>query len=254
LILGGIIILTTRNTYYVAKNPKSGADKSSLKIAIFPFLVIGLVIFASIGTVSALWLTHFAILMPWPAMAMAVGGWFIYHSSPFGNRNLGFTRPVLIGVGLGLLVVTNLANVIRYHHTLAQSGGLGTHSDAVYDLSDWLNKHAQGRVVAMDWGLAAPVTYLSHGRVSPTEIFGYAWEPAPNLSNQLQDFIRQPTSLYLWRAPDEIIFDRSQEFKALYRPLEMEETIEAAFYERSGRPILGVTRLVPKGTAENPPK
>ena len=31
------------------------------------------------------------------------------------------------------------------------------------------------------------------------------------------------------------------------------ETIEEAFYERSGRPILGVTRLVEKGTASNPP-
>jgi hypothetical protein len=64
----------------------------------------------------------------------------------------------------------------------------------------------------------------------------------------------QPTTLYLWRAPDEIIFDRSQGFKALYRPLNLQENIEAAFYERSGRPILGITRLVSQGTAVNPPQ
>jgi hypothetical protein len=106
----------------------------------------------------------------------------------------------------------------------------------------------------MDWGLAAPVTYLTHGRVTPTEIFGYAWEPAPALTSQLAASIQKSPTLYLWRSPDEIIFDRSQEFKTLYRPLNLEETIEAAFYERSGRPILGVTRLVPQGTAINPPK
>ena len=50
---------------------------SPAQIAMFPFLVIGLVILASIGTVSALWITHFAILMPWPAVAIALGGWFV---------------------------------------------------------------------------------------------------------------------------------------------------------------------------------
>jgi hypothetical protein len=155
---------------------------------------------------------------------------------------------------LGVLVITNLYSLLRYHQALAESGGLSTHSDAVYELSDWLNAQAEGPVIAMDWGLAAPVTYLTHGRMTPIEIFGYAWEPTPNLDSQLVSFIQQPSTLYLWRSPDEIIFDRSQKFKALYRPLDLEETIEAAFYERSGRPILGVTRLVPQGTAKNPPK
>jgi hypothetical protein len=64
----------------------------------------------------------------------------------------------------------------------------------------------------------------------------------------LARFIPEANTFYLWRAPDEVIFDRSDEFKALYRPLALEETIEAAFYERSGRPILGITRLVKCGT------
>lgn len=106
----------------------------------------------------------------------------------------------------------------------------------------------------MDWGLAAPVSYLTGGRVKAIEVFGYAWDPDTELTSRLEQFIQQPDTLYLWRAPDEIIFDRSAQFKALYRPLKFEENIEAAFYERSGRPILGVTRLVEQGTAENPPQ
>jgi hypothetical protein len=157
-------------------------------------------------------------------------------------------------IGLVLLIVTNLVSVIRYHLALTESGGLSAHSDAIYDLSEWLANQAGGPIVAMDWGLAAPVTYLTGGRVVPIEVFGYGWESEADLAPRLKSFIVRPAALYLWRAPDEIIFDRSPEFKALYRPLDLEETIEAAFYERSGRPILGVTRLVPQGTAINPPK
>lgn len=240
--------------------------------ALFPFLVIGLVILASIATVSALWVTHFALLMPWPAIAIALGmefvgrlqvagyklqvadgRWPIADSKIADNthhapRTTHHVSGIILVVGLALLLITNLTSVIHYHLALAESGGLSSHSDAIYDLSDWLAAHPGQPVIAMDWGLAAPVTYLTAGRVTPTEVFGYVWEPDAELTPRLQRFIAQPAALYLWRAPDEIIFDRSPEFKALYRPLNLGETIEAAFYERSGRPILGVTRLVQCGT------
>ncbi len=247
--------------------------------AIFPFLVTGLVILASIATVSALWVTHFAVIMPWPAIAIALGMGFIgrlqvagyklqvadgqwpiadskiadntHHATeqslPLGRTTHHVSRIILI-VGLALLLLTNLTSVIRYHLALAESGGLSSHSDAIYELSDWLAAHPGRPVIAMDWGLAAPVTYLTAGRVTPTEVFGYVWQSDAELAPRLQRFMAQPATLYLWRAPDEIIFDRSPEFKALYHPLKLEETIEAAFYERSGRPILGITRLVKCGT------
>ncbi|MCB0153475.1 MAG: glycosyltransferase family 39 protein, partial [Anaerolineae bacterium] len=211
---------------------------------LFPFVVIALVIVASIQTVSALWVTHFALLLPWPAIALATGGGFLGQLSTRSIFRWG------MGLGLALLLLTNLTTTVRYHLSLTESGGLSTHSDAIYDLSDWLAAQttAETPVVAMDWGLAAPIFYLTGGQVAPVEVFGYVWQPDDNLTGRLARFVDQPATLYLWRAPDEIIFDRSDEFKALYRPLALEETIEAAFYERSGRPILGITRLVTCGT------
>ncbi len=231
-----------------------GIQVPNLKIALFPFLVIAMLIFASIGTVSALWITHFAILMAWPTIAISVGGWFIQQTLP-KNKVSPFTLKALTSLGLTILVMTNLASSLTYHQTLKESGGLSSHSDAIYKLSDWLaHQPLEGQqVVAMDWGLAAPITYLTNGQVVPIELFGYAWQSDSALTSRLNQFILQPNTLYLWRAPDEIIFDRSNEFKALYRPLNLEENIENAFYERSGRPILGVTRLVKKGTATTPP-
>jgi hypothetical protein len=252
-----IASLAMRKSSPVSNNPEKQLFPlpAPQKVVIFPFLVIGLVICFSVGTVSALWLTHFALLMPWPAIALSISGWYIrgiFRSFTLQNSKIKLTA--LVGIALGLLVATNLFSVIRYHRVLAVSGGLSSHSDAIYRLSDWLAHHDETQVVAMDWGLAAPVTYLTNGQVSPIEIFGYAWQPNDDLPHRLESFIAQPANLYLWRAPDEIIFDRSQEFKSLYRPLNLEENIEAAFYERSGRPLLGVTRLVERGTAENPPQ
>jgi 4-amino-4-deoxy-L-arabinose transferase-like glycosyltransferase len=232
-------------------SPVNNRPPNPKKAALFPFLVIALVLLSSIGTVSALWITHFALLMPWPAIAISLGGWYIYLH--LKARRVSGRVLVLIWVGVSLVSAANLGSTVRYHYYLTISGGLSAHSDAVYDLSDWLQQHAAGPVTAMDWGLAAPVTYLTGGQVIPTEIFGYNWQPAANLTAQLETLINQPGALYLWRAPDEIIFDRSGQFKAVYQPLGLEENIENAFYERSGRPILGVTRLVPRGTAANPP-
>lgn len=221
--------------------------------ALFPFLVIALVIVASIQTVSALWITHFAILMPWPAIAMAAGGWYLLRCGSAAKPPAGGYLSLTVRLGFILLVGSNLFNSLRYHLALSESGGLSAHSDAIYDLSDWLADRPDQAVVAMDWGLAAPVTYLTDGQVTPVEIFGYGWQSDVVLSERLATFVDQPQTLYLWRGPDEIIFDRSQEFKAFYRPQQLEETIEEAFYEQSGRPILGVTRLVGCGTPDARP-
>ncbi len=242
-ILGGTIAFSTRKS-----STESDQPPFSTKTTLFPFIVIGLVIGVSIGTVSALWVTHFAILMPWPALAIAIGTWFILF-----HLNKHLYRVILLA-GLVILVITNLVTTIRYHLALTESGGLSSHSDAVYDLTDWLSQHAQGEVVAMDWGLAAPIIYLTNGQVAATELFGYGWQSDQQLQQRLSTAINHPNTLYLWPSPDEIIFDRSTDFKALYRPQNLEENIEEAFYEKSGRPILGVTRLMEKGTAPNPPQ
>ena len=65
VVLGLLMLytLTTRNLL------------SGYKISLFPFLIIGFVLLASVRTVSALWVTHFAVLMPWPAMALMMGLW-----------------------------------------------------------------------------------------------------------------------------------------------------------------------------------
>lgn len=242
--------------------------------ALIPLIVITTVVLASCATVSALWVTHFALIVPWPAIAIAGGAhtlWGRWHSptSPRPTANdhqqIGSTsraqRPLLlVGTTLCCLAAGWIGDVVsdvRYHQALAVSGGLGAHSDAVDDLAEWLttaNQMRPGRpILAMDWGISAPVALLTRGQVTPIEAFGYSWRTDTDFSARLAPFLNNPDSLYLWRAPDEIIFDRSRDFRALYEPFGLEEDIVEAFYERSGRPVLGVTRLVTRGLARNPP-
>lgn len=253
ILFGVVVVLIVSLSIRSSQSESGRSEFSRYKRALFPVLIVFFVTLASIGTVSALWITHFAILMPWPALVIATGSWFLVTQLQIRPP---FKRPVRLvaGVAITLLVVASLVTTLRYHAALTVSGGLSTHSDAIYDLSSWLEQNAADLVVAMDWGLAAPVTYLTGGQVTPVEVFGYGWQSDVQLTARLNSFISHPEALYLWRAPDEIIFDRSGEFKALYRPQNLEETIEAAFYERNGRPILGVTRLVITGTASNPPQ
>jgi 4-amino-4-deoxy-L-arabinose transferase-like glycosyltransferase len=234
-----------------------GPDRDEVRRALFPFVVIGGVILSSCFTVSALWVTHFAILTPWPPLAIAASiGLFVRYSGLRRASSRVDVALVLALVVVGVSLFGDVFTDFRYHQALARSGGLGAHSDAVEDLARWLSADGRRRapVVAMDWGIAAPVTFLTRGEVTPIEAFGYKWETDADFKARLSRFIDDRDSIYLWRAPDEIIFDRSADFRSLYAPLGLEEDILEAFYERSGRPVLGATQLVPKGTALNPPQ
>lgn len=236
----------------------AGTRRDETRRVLFPFLVVGGMIIASCATVSALWVTHFAILVPWPALAVAAAVGLLLRRQRLHVAQ-SRSKPVLILtlVLVGVAWFGDIVNVVRYHQTLSVSGGLGAHSDAVEDLASWLVAEERSRgvtAVAMDWGISAPVTFLTLGEVTPVEAFGYDWETDTDFTTRLERFIDEPTSLYLWRAPDEIIFDRGDDFRRLYAPRDLEEDILEAFYERSGRPVLGVTKLVPKGMAVNPPK
>ncbi len=275
----GVFLAALVGAFWLTVGPAraQAAARAEAGHVLFPFVVVGGVILASCATVSALWVTHFAILMPWPALAVAAvadltvrrlaSGAGIFQRGDRGERRATARRvptflgnktlgAILIIGAVGALWAGDAMTDVRYHQALAASGGLGAHSDAVEDLARWLA--ADGRqgapVVAMDWGIAAPVTFLTRGAVTPVEAFGYAWETDADFAARLSRFVGDPRSIYLWRAPDEIIFDRSTDFQRLYRPLRLEEDILEAFYERSGRPVLGATRLVPAGTAVNPPR
>lgn len=248
----GLFLAALGITLWLATRPA----RPGARAALFPFAVIGGVVLASCGTVSALWITHFAILAPWPALATAAAATLVVRRARLqltGKR--ASLAMILVVIAIGASWIGEVASDARYHRALAVSGGLGAHSGAVEDLARWLaSDERRGVPVAMDWGISASVTFLTLGEVAPVEAFGYDWETGADFAARLEQFIADTDSVYLWRAPDEIIFDRADDFRRLYEAYGLEEDILEAFYERSGRPVLGATRLVPHGTAVNPPQ
>jgi hypothetical protein len=253
--LGPFIFLTALGVALAAWRISRSRDEA--RRALFPFVVVGLVIVASCATVSALWVTHFAILVPWPALAVAaVIGLLVRGRDIRVTRGRANLVLILALVAVGASWLFDVAVDVRYHQALSISGGLGAHSDAVEDLARWLvaDERRGVPVVAMDWGISAPSAFLTLGEVTPIEAFGYDWGTDADFATRLGQVIEgEASSIYLWRAPNEVIFDRGEDFRRLYEARGLEEDILEAFYERSGRPVLGATSLVPKGTAVNPP-
>lgn len=210
-----------------------------LRRAAFPFLVTFLVVVASCGTVSSLWVTHYAILVPWPLLAMAStldGAW-----AWLQRRSVGWT--------VGLLVLTlvggELYSDFSYHRALGQSGGLAAHSDASYALAEHLDGRGYVAPLAMDWGISAQVEYLTAGRVRPIEIFGYGWEADPAFESRLAPFLENPDNVYIFHSPPETVFPRRETFDGLVRKAGRRTQTETVFPQKDGQALYLVVRVLP---------
>jgi hypothetical protein len=154
-----------------------------------PLLLLAGAVLTSIFTVSDLFVTHYALLQPLALAVVGIALGAVLQAPTGGLAPLRrTTRPalhsgvshLLVGAFFLTWVAIDLTNTFAYHRALAQSGGLGDHSDASYHLAYHLRYNGMGAPIALDWGMDAPVRYLSEGAVTPIEIFGYASPAAPD--------------------------------------------------------------------------
>jgi hypothetical protein len=233
-------------------------------------------------TVSDLFITHYALLLPLIPLAggLAFGTvWEWAYAGVWGRRSVGVcghgrigraagqTRavdapphahttiphrtlaalaPALAFIALLAWAGGDLWTTIRYHRSLAASGGHAAHSDASARLAAYLDRGSLSAPVTLDWGLDAPVRFLTAGRVSPVEVFGYAGLDAPDagFGERLASFIGNPANVYLAHAPDQTVFrGRVEALAELAAGQGLILREEARFNERSGTPLFVVYRL-----------
>jgi hypothetical protein len=142
----------------------------------------------------------------------------------------------------------DLWTTVQYHRVLSSSGGYSAHSDAIYGLAASLDQEGFASPQVLDWGLAAPVRFLTAGRVNPVEVFGYDRMDAPDagFTDRMSRSLEDPNSLYLAHMPDVTVFrGRVDALKALAaeRGLVLEE--RGRFAERSGHPLFVLYRATP---------
>ncbi len=224
--------------------------------AALPWLIWCVIVVASCFTVSALWPTHYALLVPWPPLALAVGVDLVWRRAP-GNlpprRSARAWPPVPQRWGgyVAILVVLavcllDLRADIGYHRALATSGGLASHSPAIYDLAAALDSRDLTAPVAMDWGFAAQVQFLTEGRVRPIEIFGYEWREDEGFARRLQSFLGNPDSVFIFHAPGETIFPRREAFEGIVRQSGRVSATEMVIRQRDGRAMFTLVRVASK--------
>ncbi len=205
-----------------------------------PLALIALVVIQSPFTPSALWVTHYAILTPLVAFSLGVSIGTLMHAARSRWATAALILLVLALWGRELSVD------VAYHRSLAQSGGLGDHSDAIYHLEYWLETHGKKEPLALDWGISAPVFLLSRGDIAPKELFGYENLQAGDaaLQARIAPHIRDERQVYLLHTPEATVFKGRREVLDRMARADGKSLVQAAvFPERSGRPLLEVVQV-----------
>lgn len=207
---------------------------------LFPLLMMAAIMLQSAVTVSGLWPEHYLLLLPFPQLVIALGLDLLY-------SHLWRRRPVAWGClfVLALLMASQLRVDVLYHRALAGSGGFSAHSDANYKLARYLDR--KGRpVVAMDWGIKAPVQFLTHGQVNPQERFGYQSldRPAPDFATGVAPYLEDRDTYYIFHAPAETVYQgRREPFEELLRERGLIPDGKRIIYDRSARPLFVVMEV-----------
>lgn len=205
---------------------------------LLPAALVALIVAQSAFTVSDLFITHYALLVPLVPLGI---GLVVERLSAYGRGRFG---RLVVGAALLAPVVwwgaTDLANTLRYHRILTISGGYAAHSDAIYALADFLAQREPSAPLALDWGIDAPVRFLTAGRVNPVEVFGYERLDGPDagFAGRVAPSLDNPDNLYVAHAGEFVVFrGRVEALGALAagRGQRLQEI--ARFGERSGRPL-----------------
>lgn len=228
------------------------------RLLAIPLALLGMAVGASVFTVSDLFITHYALLQP---LVLAIAGLAMAGGSgvpspadgarPEGSSRAGERPPLgisqlLIGAVFVAWVASDLASTVFYHRALAQSGGLADHSDASYHLAYHLRYNGMGAPLALDWGIDAPVRYLSQGAVTPIEIFGYASPAAPDdgFAARLAPFLENPDNVYLLHSEGATVFaGRRESFLEAATRAELRPVLERTFAQRDGMPLFELWKL-----------
>ena len=237
-----------------------------------PLLLQAMAFGASLFTVSDLFVTHYALLHPLMIAVTGLGLHELWRWSTYRGRaddgKAGLPRsghrifqqlraiaargPLIPYIGrvpalqflLALLIcacaLLNLRATAAYHSALTRSGGLIDHSDASYNLAFDLRYGGLGAPIVLDWGLEAPIRFLSEGSVTPIEIFGYAslLEPDETFYRRLEHFLDNADNVYLLHAPGNELFQgRRAAFERLVMARNGSLQLEQAYLQRNGTPL-----------------
>jgi len=109
---------------------------------------------------------HFVILLPFVQAFLAASLLLVWEKV---RKRRARVALVILGVAF---MGTNLGMDLRYHRFLSATGGRGIWSEAIYDLSHYLQERClERRCLIGDWGMGTQVVSLTGGGVPVEEFF-----------------------------------------------------------------------------------
>ncbi len=226
----------------------SGLLTCRQSVFLLPAALLGLIVVQSAFTVSDLFITHYAVALPLIPLAGGLAAGALLREMRPSRGPLALLAALAALLAVLWWGAADLWTTARYHRLLSISGGYSAHSDAIYALAKYLDAGSPSAPLALDWGLDAPIRFLTVGRVNPVEVFGYDRldEPDPGFAQRVGPFLENLNNLYVAHMPDSTVFrgrvDALKEAAAA-RGLALQEEIR--FGERSGRPLFVLYRAVP---------
>ena len=243
--------------------PRRGPFWPLLPLALLAFIVL-----QSAFTVSDLFVTHFALVVPLIPLTAGLAVGVLWPRTPGEPRSTerkeegkrkkedfpsSLRRPGtrVVGVFAILLALvwawTDAYTAIRYHRILTISGGYAAHSDAIYHLANYLDEENLTDPVVLDWGIDAPVQFLTAGRVNPLEVFGYTRidAPDPGFADRVGPYLEDWQTIYVAHTPENAIFKGRFEVMADWAAERGWRWFEQTrFGQRSGDPVYVVYRFL----------
>ena len=222
-----------------------------------PFLVLACIA-QSCFTISALWPTHFAIAVWLPAVIVGIavgvlgegrgttddgrrttdGNW---PGAAVGSR-WSLVAGRLAWLALLLVVATQRGTSRAYLDAERVTGGFAFHSTAITDVSRFLATRPEP-VVALDWGIAAPIEYLTDGTKRVEEFYGFTPTVPPDFAAALQKRFGRG-ELYVTHAQYQEAFQRRQAFLDAVKAAGLRaETVNVSI-RKDGWPMIEVWRVV----------
>ena len=221
---------------------------------------IAITVFISAFTVSGLWATHLFIILPLPQMVVASAA--VWLSTRLGRLAGRIARPQhkgqLQGIAPTNAPIPNLQSPIslvflclllalpfsrdlwvsaQHHAKLAETGGSGRFSDAVYKLADHLDRAQLSAPIALDWGIEKNVRVLTDDRVRPEEVFGFTAEPDDAFKNRVKDLLKDPARQYIVLWDRFAVYNRRKAFTQIANEMGLQVTETFIAHERSGLPV-----------------
>jgi hypothetical protein len=184
-------------------------DKRWIKL-IFAPLVILVAVLLSCFTISSLWPTHFAVISMFPAVVFGTGVQCLFDWGEKCNIQLKLTSRLIIAPLIFIVFTSQICSDLRYLEAAKRTGGLSFHSSAIYDVYHFLEKRPE-HLVALDWGIAAQIEYLSGGRMHVEELYDYSQGTSREFANELRSRLNKD-NLYITHAMYQEAFQRRETF------------------------------------------